>query len=414
MSSYAPLFMVGLPRSGTNLLTRMLNTHSEVAVAIHAFQPLFKSLRNAAMRHLGDAELQKWADPDVSFHDGHFDLRQVRLLDLLQSAPLDLPFDPGEWNSLLQRLTSRASDDAADLCDGLGGLAGASDYRIMVDRCLALIAKMRDAGSRRWVGMIDTWIIDSFPALARAYPEARFVVVERDLRAIVTSILGYLTIDPGQVGHVLSVVRHWRKEGALLKRFGADPDFAGRLRVVRYEALVGEPEQTVRDLCSFLGIDFEGSMVHVSDIVDPTTGKRWQGNSTFDAELAEISTAPADRWRQLLDSEALAMIEFAAGTDMLLRGYEPILEEDWLAQATEPLSFLIRDGLRECSWRSDFGNPQEDYGYEAYRRALLGFDIDTDLLNPADIRRAFLFDDYYHMLLSARRTTLRVEQTEAH
>ena len=155
-------------------------------------------------------------------------------------------------------------------------------------------------------------------------------------------------------------------------------------------------------------------MVHVSDIVDPTTGKRWQGNSTFDAELAEISTAPADRWRQLLDSEALAMIEFAAGTDMLLRGYEPILEEDWLAQATEPLSFLIRDGLRECSWRSDFGNPQEDYGYEAYRRALLGFDIDTDLLNPADIRRAFLFDDYYHMLLSARRTTLRVEQTEAH
>ena len=392
----APLFMFGLPRSGTNLVTRVLNMHSEVMVAIHGFQPLFKSLRNAAVRALGDGDLSGGIDLEAPVHDGHFDPLQRRLLDVVHRAALELPFAEEEWPDLHRRLLARASDDAADLCDGMASLAGAGSYRGLVDAALGLIAATRGAAGRKWVGMIDTWVIDLLPALARAYPQARFIVIERDPRAIVNSILGYLPIDPGQVGHILSLVRHWRKEGALLQRFSEMPEIGGRLFRVRYEDMVAYPAETVPRICDFLDIDFRSTMLDLDGAVDLPTGKKWEGNSTFDASLDSISTAPAERWREKLPADAIALVEFAAGIDMRARGYEPTRPLDLRKGCPQALAFLIRDGERPCSWRCDSGEPLREYGLESARRGFLEFE--QEALDADAVRRSFLYPEYFDAL----------------
>jgi hypothetical protein len=394
----SPLFMFGLPRSGTNLVTRVLNMHPEVMVAIHGFQPLFKSLRNAAIREFDGGRLRD-VDLEQPVHDGHFDPTQRQLLDVVHAATLDLPFIAAEWPELHRRLVSRAKDDAADLCEGMASLAGNESYLGLANAALNLIAETRDATARKWVGMIDTWVIDLLPALARAYPTARFIVIERDPRGIVNSILGYLSIDPEQAGHILSVVRHWRKAGALLQHFAAMPEIGNRLFQVRYEDMVAEPARTTQLLCDFLDIEFRPDMIDLDSAIDLPTGRKWEGNSTFDASLDNISTAPAERWRSKLPRDAIALVEFAAGIDMLARGYEPINELDLQRGNPEALAFLVKDGERPCSWRCDSGDPLREYGLESARRNFLEFELAE--LDEDTIRRSFLYPDYFKSLKQA-------------
>ena len=44
-----PIFVLGLARSGTNLLARILDRHPQVCVALDPLMPVFRALRNAVI-----------------------------------------------------------------------------------------------------------------------------------------------------------------------------------------------------------------------------------------------------------------------------------------------------------------------------------------------------------------------------
>jgi Sulfotransferase family len=397
-----PIFLTGLARGGTNLLARMLIAGGACRIAIHAFQPWFKSLRNALVAHHATAEIQNCFDPESPFGDGHFDDRQLAVQQFLHGAPLDVPFASEEWPQLLQRLQSRAADDAADLLPGLVELAGAKTFCEMMQRILALVGRGYEHEAK-FVGLIDTWIIDLLPALARAFPDARFLIVIRDPRGLVASALKFLDIDPTQVGHVLSILRQWRKYVVFAHEFQRQALFAGRLKFVRYEDEVNDPDQFARGLCDFLDLRYRSAMLDFSLYEDQARRRRWQGNSAFEAELQRIDPGPAQRWRRTLSPDALAAIEFCCGLDMEVCGYVPVNPFDRLTDNPRSLAFLAEDGKRNCAWRTDTGDAEVEYGREALRRRLL-----VDRVRPSDeaLRRAFLSPAYFDLIRSRGRLFL--------
>jgi hypothetical protein len=389
-----PLFLTGTARGGTNLLARMLVAGGASRISIHAFQPWFKSLRNALVTQHGSPEMRGQFDPNSPFGDGHFDDVQLAVQDLLHGATLDVPFASREWPELADRLNARAADDAPELCPRLSGLAGAENYHVMMDCILGLVLDGHGP-STEYVGLIDTWIIDLLPALARAYPDARFLVVIRDPRGVVASQLKFLDNDPRQVGHVLSIIRQWRKYVALAFDFLHAPLFEGRLKLVRYEDQVCDPEVFARELCEFLGLRFRAEMVDVAAYQQAGSLRPWTGNSAFEAGLRRIDPTPAERWRHTLVPGALALAEFCCGTDMAACGYEPVHSPAALENDTAALAFLIEDGKRACAWRTDSGDPQAEYAREAARRTLNPLNGATD---HGEIRRAFLSRTYFELL----------------
>src|SRR5262245_9729844 len=108
-----PLFLTGTARGGTNLLARMIIAGGASRIAIHAFQPWCRSLRNALVARHGSSEMRAHFDPNSPFGDGYFDDLQLAVQDLLHGAKLDVPFASAEWPELEQRLRARAADDAA-------------------------------------------------------------------------------------------------------------------------------------------------------------------------------------------------------------------------------------------------------------------------------------------------------------
>lgn len=392
-----PLFMFGMARSGTNLLARTLNMHSEVMVAIHAFLPLYRSLRKNLLRADASAVAAGVADPNAAIHDGHFDATQRRALDVVHGGSLETAFDGSEAATLAQKLQSRSSDDAADLSDGIAVAARGPTYREMFDSGLDLIRKVRRAESRKWVGMLDTWVIDLMPTLARSYPNAKFIAIERDPRAIANSMLGYVNVDPSQVGHILSVARHWRKQAAVLRKFAQMPEIGPRLLVVRYENLVRDPQSEIRRACAFLGLSFEPSMLEFDQFIDIPTGRKWGGNSTFDSALGAISTAPLDRWQKTLPAGALKLIEYAVGPDLDLLGYKRVMPDAAAgAWDAEILDFLVADGSRVCGWRCDSGDPLLDLAWERLRRDLLR--QRSAAVAAEACERCFLYPAYFEAL----------------
>jgi hypothetical protein len=390
MTRPRPLFVTGTARSGSNLLGRMLSANREVAVACDPYLPLFLSLRNALLEAAGAAAARAGFDPRAPLQDYYFDEGRLAAMDAIQHGDLDVAYDIGDWPRLRQALAIRAAHECGDLVPHLDRVR-ASTYRGLVDNGLALIGDVRRATDRRWVGFKEVWTIEFFAALARAYPDASFIVLLRDPRAVIASMHAIDHVDAAQVAHTLSYARHWRKNVAFAHHYTADAGFAGRLMVLTYEELVQRPDATARALCDFLGVGFDDDMLAPDRYVDPATGQPWRGNSSFVSILAGISQGQAERWRTAIDPRALRLVEFVCGPEMGLAGYEPAT--DGAGLEPELLQYVIANGRQRCSWRSDFGDPQRDHGFELFRRALL--EADEAWLDPGLVRRSFLFEDVF-------------------
>src|SRR5580698_7105340 len=98
------IFLTGLARGGTNILARMLIAGGSSRIAIHAFQPWFKSLRNAIVARHGTPETIAHFNRDAPFADGYFHETQIALQKAIHGGTLDIPFNPAEWPALLERL----------------------------------------------------------------------------------------------------------------------------------------------------------------------------------------------------------------------------------------------------------------------------------------------------------------------
>ena len=397
MTSF-PLFGTGLARSGGGLYSMCLSTHPQMMVACCPNIELFRSYRNAMVRGLNDPALSAACPSNAPLQDWYGSVERLTLLDhLLDKADLDLPFDEAEWPTFLETSIRRGELETADLTVNYDRLKGKT-YRDLFTNLLQIIADTRSCGNRKWVGLHETWVLDFYPLLARSYPDARFLVMFRDPRATVNSMLGVEAIDPSQVAQILSYVRHWRKYAALALRFANDPQFAGRLHIMAHDLVLMRPQETLNDICSAFDLDLDTRMLDTGNFFNYATGTVWSGNSSFEGKTEGISSHRALRWRDKLDPTTLAAIEYLCGPDLKLVGYPTFTDYADPAKDADGavIDFLLKDHSGFANWRSDLNDPLADLGLEAMRRQLLR--LPTPSTDAALVRRAFLFEETYRAL----------------
>lgn len=87
--------------------------------------------------------------------------------------------------------------------------------------------------------------------------------------------------------HVFTVTRMWAGATRIAVGLRDHP----RFRIVRYEDVVARPEETVRDLCAFLNLDWQPGMLDI-----PITGSSGQR----DLDRRGIAAHRLDTWREVL------------------------------------------------------------------------------------------------------------------
>ncbi len=383
---FRPLFVLGLARSGTNLLARMLDRHPAIRVALDPLMPVLRSLRNALTHANAAAEDQAGFRPTLPFQDHYFDRNGPALLDALLSGTAAIPLAAGELDGLRDAVQVRAALEDPALGDALRSIAG-SGYRELIRSALRIVQAQRPQAA--WVGCKEVWMFDFVPALARAFPDARFYAIDRDPRAIVGSLVAMAERDPSQAAHPPSYMRHWRKSVALSLRYRSDPDLAPRFRSIRYEVLVANPEQEARRICNELELEFDPRMLALS-------ADGWAGNSSFDHSGHNIYNASTGRWRESLAAEVVKTTDFLCGPEMTLCGYAANSNASLDGSV---LDYLEQAGLAPGSWRSDSGDLLLDVAGELLRHNLLGHEGSLD---AQMVRRCFLFAETFDAIRHAR------------
>ena len=179
---------------------------------------------------------------------------------------------------------------------------------------LALMAAYREKEGGVRVGEKSPAHTRWVPRLAAAFPDAKFVHLMRDPRAVALSRIraGFTT------KRTATAIERWREAVAMHENV-ADSLGGDRYFLVRYEDLVTTPKEAIEPLCAFLGIPFDERMLTSKQGVSEGLGAK-----AHHQNLAKpVFTSSIEKWRKELTTSQIRMIEAELGETMRAFGYEP-------------------------------------------------------------------------------------------
>jgi Sulfotransferase family len=300
----APVLVLGVSRSGTTLLKEMLDSHSALAIPTESyFIPAL--LDRHGRRFVVDAFLD-----DVG--------RLSRIREWGVTPELvwaQLPHNPTVEEAI--RAVYRAYAD----------LRGKPRY-----------------GDKTPIYM------QRLDALERVFPDAQYVHLIRDGRDAGLSFLGMrrrARFNPARARGIAAFASQWRLEieGArdLGRRLGPE-----RYLELRYEDLVAEPEEHLRRICDFLGLEFEPGMLAYHERVDATSLQDHP-------RLAQPPQSDVRNWRREMSPADMEVFEAVAGDLLAELGYDRVFPNPSPAARARAAAARTWFRARLASWQGVLG-----------------------------------------------------------
>ncbi|CDO35739.1 sulfotransferase [Novosphingobium sp. KN65.2] len=275
INSEAPILIFGAPRSGTSLLSRLIDAHSRISIPFesHLFNQWLPRLESYG--DLSDPARQKRLVSDI-----------VRLGVVRDWSPRPTPED------VARHVTG----------PGFGAVAHA-----------VMEWAARTAGKPRWGEKTPQHTMLHDEVLS-TWPKAQVIMIERDPRAVAMS----WKQARFHGNHVLPFAKAWVRHSQALDAVERKLPPHRRIRV-SYEALVRDPETELRRLMDFLGEDFEAQQLefHRKDSSYDTDQRNLKRLKT------PVSADSIDRWKSGLSKYEIRLVETICGETMAQRGYDP-------------------------------------------------------------------------------------------
>ena len=156
------------------------------------------------------------------------------------------------------------------------------------------------AGEKRIVaGFVARMAMDggNMERFFEIYPDGRHIAVLRDPRDWYVSARAHMS-EYGDVGRAVAI---WSESARAMLR-GLERYGPARVRVMRFEDLIGRTEPVMRSVAEFAGIDFDPVLL------EPTfNGEPIRANSSFAVAEAGILSAPLERRTALSEDEREAI-----------------------------------------------------------------------------------------------------------
>jgi len=261
-------FIVGYPRSGTTLLSSILNGHPTVAVAPETH--FFRKFWRPALRRTDDLR---------GFVQAFVDAPRVR--DLSLSADELMMFSEDFENEHERVL-----------------LAGLDQYA--AKRGKTICGEKTPAHALHLQKILST------------YPNVRAIGLIRDARDCVLSNLKQSWTHNNPEKHAAE----WSRYSEKLRQ--AQVEYPGRVRLVRFEDLLSDTELTVRAVDEFVGVSFDKCQLRSrpTDGVIPSWEKNWKAKSS---EFVDANRKFA--WRENGKQETLARVTQICRRELRYWGY---------------------------------------------------------------------------------------------
>jgi hypothetical protein len=276
------VFFVGCPRSGTTLLRRIADAHPELAV-----------------------------------------IRELHWLPRWWEQRVGVEPDGTVTNELAQRLLANRRFARLEIgADGVGELV----YNGRPKHYARFVTELFDlhgrAKQKRLVGEKTPKYVRHLPTLHELWPQAKIVHLIRDGRDVALSLL-----DWSKAKRNVGRFPTWNEDSVMTAAFFWEwnvrlgQEAACRIPPegyyeLRYEALVGDSEHECRQLCDFLALSYDPSMLRFHE------GRTTSKPGLSPKKAWQPVTAGLRDWRQQMMPGDIARFEAAAGGLLDELGYE--------------------------------------------------------------------------------------------
>lgn len=260
---HRPFFIVGCSRSGTTLLSVLLDRHSKVAVT-----------------------------PETAFYD--------EIAPRMDLARGDVEGILGEW----RRLPELGLDVGAVVArSGRDPTAGR-----LLEVLLALYAEKR---AKPHCGEKTPQHLFHVPRIVADFPDARILCLVRDGRDVALS----LAAMPWWSGGLAAAAAFWLKATECMEEFKTR--YPRNFVALRYEELATEPETTLTETMKLLELDFEPAQLGPgpSNVVQ-LRSVGWKG-----ASLAPVDATQVGRRQREASAEDIAALQTLIGPTLARLGY---------------------------------------------------------------------------------------------
>lgn len=268
-------------RSGTTLLTRMLNNHPDL-----------------------------WVTYD-SVHFMRFSYKQY-----------DPISDPQMYNALLQEIHNRIEKRWAmkfNIVEAVSKLRTLQhiSYSDVYNCVMWTIANHYKKAAKGW-GEKTALCWSRIPDFLTMFPDGKVIHILRDPRDVLCSFKKLTTAPPpGYLNTAFVALDSFLSCRHYLQTI--DPQ---NYMVLRYEDLVSMSAEKSDELCHFLEIPFSEKMLDVMQFTSKTDSGWWDGDSAFEQKITSINTNPIDRWKEIAFPIEIFCVEMVNRTTMPMFGYE--------------------------------------------------------------------------------------------
>lgn len=292
----APLFIVGVPRSGTTLLSRLLGSHPEVTISpeTHYFPRHYEETSAALLRSPSEA----WSFWDELLDD-----------DYIQAFEL-------------------TPQERARLRDWWEEHGGPTSHRLILEGLLRTWAKRHQAS--RW-GEKTPRHHEYVPQIKDLFPTAQIIYVVRDPRDVALS----LRKVPWGTDNLVQALARWARYEELAQAY--TDRWPDTFHEVRYEDILDEPASSLRTLCEAINLPFRETMLtfhkEQPSSFDPE-GEPWKKRA-----LGPIDPSNQMKWRDEMSKPDRAIADHLLH-DELRRRELPLAEEPMTGPRYLRLAYL--------------------------------------------------------------------------
>lgn len=285
----SPIFVLGAPRSGTTLTAKIIGSHPALFMPgeTHFFEDIYPLREQLGQPDTQDGA-RKIAEKLMTLYG--------RYNEPKDQARLEALFSP----DLL----------AQEIC------ANCTDYEQVLT--LFMARQMKSASKQSW-GNNAPRDIFSVKEIARFYPNAKIILCVRDPRDFLGSYKGKwrATNKPEverlqRLYHPIVTSLLWsasNKQRSVVEALFPPQN----VLLSPYERLVGSPEDAIRAMCSFLGVEYSADMLDID--FSNSSGKTQSDKRIFSTSVGQ--------WTHRLSNEEVWICQKLCGRLMQQFGYEP-------------------------------------------------------------------------------------------
>lgn len=278
----APIFVVGVPRSGTTLLSAMLAAHPHLVCGPETH--FFNALADVDARGL--LRRADWPRSAVDF------------LYSIEHVGGAIPENFGLTRRELTEALARREPSIPSILSGMVELY------------------MERQGKGRWVEKTPDHLLQ-LDEIRRHYPDSPIVRIIRDPRDVMAS---WMAVPWGPSTLLSAISHYWLHHDRSARFFEAD----ARCHTLRYEDLVRAPESTLRELCRAVDEPFDPAMLDTSSSVRLVNA----ANEPWKVKAAErVDASRAEAWRDRLSGDDIRLVEAYLGDQLQANGYPMVAPE---------------------------------------------------------------------------------------